>query len=138
ASRGSAGVFVLGPGCGVLGWSSMHLGPPIALVAVAGACLVWAIDNNLTRLIADADAVLVAQLKGLTAGAVNVALSLAAGHAVPPPASIAISLAVGAVSYGTSLVLFIVAMRGLGAARKGAYFALAPLFGALGRGALLG
>ena len=137
-SRVIAASVMLATGGVVLGWSSMHLDPPIALVAVAGACLVWAIDNNLTRLIADADAVLVAQLKGLTAGAVNVALSLAAGHAVPPPASIAISLAVGAVSYGTSLVLFIVAMRGLGAARTGAYFALAPFFGALGGVALLG
>jgi hypothetical protein len=40
-------------------------------------------------------------------------------------------------SYGTSLVLFIVAMRGLGAARTGAYFATAPFFGAAG-GLLLG
>lgn len=122
----------------VLGWPSGHLDVPIASIAVAGACLLWAIDNNLTRLVADADAVLVAQVKGLVAGTVNVVLSLAAGHAVPPPASIAISLVIGAVSYGTSLVLFIVAMRGLGAARTGAYFSLAPFFGALGGVALLG
>jgi hypothetical protein len=95
-------------------------------------------DNNLTRLIADADASLVARVKGLAAGTVNVALALAVGHAVPPPAPMAISLALGAFSYGTSLVLFILAMRGLGAARTGAYFALAPFFGALGGAVLLG
>jgi drug/metabolite transporter (DMT)-like permease len=133
-----AASVMLAAGGVVLGWPSGHLDLPIASAAVAGACLLWAIDNNLTRVIADADAVLVAQRKGLAAGAVNVALSLAAGHAVPPPASIAISLVVGAVGYGTSLVLFIVAMRGLGAARTGAYFALAPFFGALAGVALLG
>jgi hypothetical protein len=41
------------------------------------------------------------------------------------------------VSYGTSLVLFILAMRDLGAARTGAYFATAPFIGAAG-GLLLG
>jgi drug/metabolite transporter (DMT)-like permease len=133
-----AASVMLAAGGVVLGWPSGHLDLPIASAAVAGACLLWAIDNNLTRVIADADAVLVAQRKGLAAGAVNVALSLAAGHAVPPPVSIAISLVVGAVGYGTSLVLFIVAMRGLGAARTGAYFALAPFFGAMAGVALLG
>ena len=130
--------IILATGGIVLGWPSGHLDLPLASLAVAGACLLWAIDNNLTRLIAEADAALVAQVKGLAAGTVNVALALAAGHAVPPPASIAISLVLGAVSYGTSLVLFILAMRGLGAARTGAYFALGPFFGALGGVVLLG
>ncbi|HEV8532783.1 MAG TPA: DMT family transporter [Methylomirabilota bacterium] len=137
-TRVVAASVMLAAGGIVLGWPSGHLDLPIASAAVAGACLLWAIDNNLTRVIADADALLVAQRKGLAAGVVNVALSLAAGHALPPPASIAISLVVGAVGYGTSLVLFIMAMRGLGAARTGAYFALAPFFGALAGVALLG
>ncbi len=137
-SRVIAASAMLATGGVVLGWPSGHLDLPVASLAVAGACLLWAIDNNLTRLISDADAVLVAQVKGLAAGAVNVTLALAAGHAVPPPASIAISLLLGAVSYGTSLVLFILAMRGLGAARTGAYFALAPFFGALAGVVLLG
>ncbi len=137
-SRVIAASAMLATGGVVLGWPSGHLDLPVASLAVAGACLLWAIDNNLTRLISDADAVLVAQVKGLAAGAVNVTLALAAGHAVPPPTSIAISLLLGAVSYGTSLVLFILAMRGLGAARTGAYFALAPFFGALAGVVLLG
>src|SRR5712692_9348514 len=137
-SRVIVASVILATGGIVLSWPSGHLDLPVASLAVAGACLLWAIDNNLTRLIADADPVLVVQVKGLVAGAVNVTLALAAGHAVPPPASIAISLLLGAVSYGTSLVLFILAMRGLGAARTGAYFALAPFFGALVGVVLLG
>jgi len=65
-------------------------------------------------------------------------LALASGQAWPPLATIAFGLALGAVSYGTSLVLFILALRDLGAARTGAYFALAPFFGAAGGLVLLG
>ena len=126
-----AGAAVLATGGVVLGWVPGDIGLPVASVAVAGACLLWAIDNNLTRLIADADAVLIAQVKGLLAGVVNIVLALAAGDALPSSGSLAASLIVGAVSYGSSLVLFIVALRGLGAARTGAYFALAPFFGAV-------
>src|SRR5262245_38062558 len=138
SGRVVAGVAVLAVGGVVLGWSPGDLEVPIASLAVAGACLLWAIDNNLTRLIADADAVVLAQVKGLAAGAVNSAIALASGDALPSTASIATSLVVGAVSYGSSLVLFILALRGLGAARTGAYFALAPFFGALASVVLLG
>jgi hypothetical protein len=40
-------------------------------------------------------------------------------------------LAVGFAGYGLSLALFVVALRGLGTARTGAYFSVAPLFGVL-------
>ena len=40
-------------------------------------------------------------------------------------------LAVGAASYGVSLVLFILALKAMGAARTGAFFAVGPLAGAL-------
>jgi drug/metabolite transporter (DMT)-like permease len=99
-------------------------------LAVAGACALWALDNNLTRLIADIDAVVLAQVKGVTAGAVNVTLALSLAHQPPTWKAAVLSLALGALSYGSSLALFILAMRGLGAARTAAYFALAPFFGA--------
>ena len=38
---------------------------------------------------------------------------------------------VGFLGYGVSLVLFVLALRHLGAARTGAYFALAPFIGAV-------
>ena len=44
----------------------------------------------------------------------------------------------GLVSYGASLVLFVVALRRLGSARTGAYFSVAPFFGALIAVGLLG
>ena len=39
-------------------------------------------------------------------------------------------MVVGFVGYGVSLVLFVLALRGLGAARTGAYFSTAPFVGA--------
>jgi drug/metabolite transporter (DMT)-like permease len=103
------------------------LGP----LAIAGACLAWAIDNNLTRRISQADPVQIAMLKGSVAGAVNVAIALARGSSGPGPASLALAGVVGFVGYGLSLVLFVLALRHLGTARTGAYFSLAPFFGGI-------
>ncbi len=53
---------------------------------IAGACLAWGVDNNLTRKLSAADPVQVAMPKGLVAGPVNLALALAQGASLPPPA----------------------------------------------------
>ena len=64
----------------VLSWQGGDAeGKPIALAAIALACLGWAVDNNLTRKIALTDPVQIAALKGAVAGMVNVALALSAG-----------------------------------------------------------
>jgi drug/metabolite transporter (DMT)-like permease len=97
---------------------------------IALACLCWALDNNLTRKVSASDAVFLAALKGLTAGAVNTGIALLLAQRLPAPAGIAQAMAVGLLGYGVSLVLFVVALRGLGAARTGAYFSTAPFLGA--------
>jgi drug/metabolite transporter (DMT)-like permease len=114
-----------------LAWPGGRLEITAASLAIVAACALWALDNNLTRMIADLDALRIARLKGLVAGATNLILALALGQPRPGLAVTASSLALGAVSYGTSLVLFILAMRSLGAARTSGYFALAPFLGAL-------
>jgi len=96
---------------------------------IVGACLCWAVDNNLTRKASTNDAMLVACLKGLVAGACNTDVALLGGAVVPGLAAVSSSLLVGFLGYGLSLTLFVVALRGLGAARTGAYFSVAPLFG---------
>lgn len=103
------------------------LGP----LTIAGACLAWAIDNNLTRKVSLTDPVQIALLKGCAAGAVNVAIALGLGSSVPPPAVLAAAVMVGLGGYGISLVLFVTALRHIGTARTGAYFSLAPFFGGL-------
>jgi drug/metabolite transporter (DMT)-like permease len=102
----------------------------IGALAIAGACLAWGIDNNLTRKLAAADPVAITLAKGLAAGATNTTLAFALGAAVPAPATIGAAAAVGFFGYGVSLVLFVLALRHLGTARSGAYFATAPFIGA--------
>lgn len=107
-------------------------------VLVAFACLAWAIDNNLTRKVSGGDATTIACLKGLVAGAVNLVIAVVAGAAIPAASSVLFAGLVGFAGYGVSLVLFIVALRGLGTARTGAYFSVAPFFGAALALALIG
>lgn len=105
-------------------------GSLMGALAVTAACLCWAIDNNLTRKISASDAVFIAATKGLVAGTTNLALALTLGAAPPPALTLATAMLVGFVGYGVSLVLFVLALRGLGASRTGAYFSTAPFIGA--------
>jgi drug/metabolite transporter (DMT)-like permease len=105
---------------------------------VTGACLAWAIDNNLTRKVSLADASWIAMVKGLVAGSTNLALALLLGAAWPAPTVVLAAAAVGFASYGASLALFVVGLRELGTARTGAYFSVAPFFGAVLAIVLLG
>jgi drug/metabolite transporter (DMT)-like permease len=115
----------------LLAWEPGGAAISSGALLVIGACLCWAIDNNLTRKVSANDAMLVACLKGLVAGATNTGIALAAGAAFPNLAQLAGSLVVGFFGYGLSLTLFVVALRTLGTARTGAYFSVAPLFGVL-------
>ncbi len=103
----------------------------IGSLAIIGACLMWAFDNNLTRHISTADPIFIATSKGLIAGGVNVGLGLLRGGHLPPTLPLAGTIMLGFLSYGVSLVLFIYALRHLGSARTGAHFSTAPFFGAL-------
>ena len=97
---------------------------------IAGACLCWALDNNFTRKVSASDALFIAGLKGLAAGIVNVGIALVVGARWPAMPLVGIAMAVGLLGYGISLVLFVLALRGLGSARTGAYFSTAPFLGA--------
>ncbi len=111
--------------------SGADLGSPWPSLAILGACLAWALDNNLTRKVALTDATWLAAMKGIVAGPINLVLAFSLGAHLPVAGNIAAALVVGFFAYGVSLVLFIVAMRHLGTARAGAYFSIAPFFGAI-------
>jgi drug/metabolite transporter (DMT)-like permease len=97
---------------------------------IAGACLAWAIDNNFTRKVSAADPMQIAMAKGFAAGVVNVAVAFSLGAPLPGIGAIASAGLLGFFSYGVSLTLFVLALRHLGTARTGAYYALAPFIGA--------
>ncbi len=98
---------------------------------IAGACACWAIDNNLTRKVSIGDPVLIAALKGVSAGAVNLGAAAFLGLTWPHAGQIALAGLLGFAGYGVSLTLFVLALRHLGTARTGAYFSTAPFIGAL-------
>lgn len=129
--RVAVGMLSIVAGAVVLSASSeASLGSPLPSLAVLGACLCWGLDNNLTRKIALNDATWLAAVKGSVAGPVNLALALALGATIPAAGPIVGAMAIGLVAYGVSLALFIVGMRHVGTARAGAYFSIAPFFGA--------
>jgi drug/metabolite transporter (DMT)-like permease len=121
----TAGAVLLSVG-GSVAW-----GDAIGPIAIAVACLAWALDNNLTRKVALTDVTFIAMLKGLVAGSVNIAIAAAVGASWPGTNAILDAGAVGLAGYGVSLVLFVIALRHLGTARTGAYFSIAPFAGAL-------
>ena len=100
-------------------------------LAVAAACLCWAIDNNCTSRISHGDAPTLASIKGIAAGVVNVGLAFAVGAGMPSGVAVGSAMLVGLAGYGVSLVLFVLALREIGAARSGAYFSTAPFIGAV-------
>lgn len=139
-SRVVLGMVSIVAGGVVLSWPTGGEGPSgwVGPLAIAVACLCWAIDNNLTRKVSASDALFIAGAKGLIAGLVNCSLALALGVAVPEGATLFSAMLVGFLGYGLSLVLFVVALRDLGTARTGAYFSTAPFIGAIAALALLG
>jgi drug/metabolite transporter (DMT)-like permease len=116
----------------VLTWANdASFNSALPTLAIVGACLGWAIDNNLTRKVALADATFIAMIKGLVAGTANITLAWLLGTTLPQPSVLLAAGTIGFLSYGLSLVLFVVALRHLGTARTGAYFSTAPFVGAL-------
>jgi drug/metabolite transporter (DMT)-like permease len=105
-------------------------GLSLGALLIAGACICWGIDNNVTRKISGSDPSQIAMWKGLVAGTVNTALALLIGAKLPPLTTGLGVAAIGFLGYGVSLVLFVLALRHLGAARTGAYFSTAPFAGA--------
>lgn len=124
------GAFAILAGAVVLSWQNGGATLDTGGLLVAGACLAWGIDNNLTRKLSSADPVKLAMIKGLVAGVVNLSLAFSQGANLPHLSMVLGAGAVGFLGYGVSLVLFVLGLRHLGSARTGAYFSLAPFVGA--------
>lgn len=129
--RIALGMAAIVAGALVLSWSGdAGFAGVVPTLAVMGACLAWGIDNNLTRKLSLTDATWIAAIKGLVAGTVNLVLAFALGASLPSLPIVGAALVLGFVAYGVSLALFVIGLRHLGTARTGAYFSVAPFFGA--------
>lgn len=114
----------------LLSWdASGQWGFSLGALGIIGACVLWGVDNNVTRNISAKDPLMIVLVKGLGAGSFSLVLALVLGNALPSATITLGALVLGSLSYGLSIVLFIRAMRGLGAARTSALFGTAPLVG---------
>lgn len=125
-----SGALAILAGAVILSWSRGPLPIGWGALLIAGACLAWGIDNNLTRKLANADPLQIAATKGVVAGATNLLLAFAGGALLPSLSAIGGAALVGLFGYGVSLVMFVLALRHLGSARTAAYFSTAPFIGA--------
>lgn len=130
--RIAVGMLFITIGGGVLSWAGRpEVGVPWGAMLIIGACLMWAIDNNLTRKVSATNPIQIAAIKGVVAGTVNLALALIIDAKFPGGYTIPVAGFVGLLGYGISLTFFVLALRHIGTARTGAYFSLAPFVGAL-------
>jgi drug/metabolite transporter (DMT)-like permease len=101
------GAMAILAGAVLLSWPEAgNTGPPQlnwGSVLIVLACIMWGIDNNLTRKLSAADPLQIAMIKGLVAGAVNLALALSRGAPLPDVTPLAAAAAVGFLGYGVSL-----------------------------------
>lgn len=130
--RIALGMLSIVAGAVFLNWRpEATAGDFIGPAAIVGACLAWALDNNLTRKVSLSDPVQIAMIKGLVAGPVSLFIGYLLGGVLPPLATVGLGAVTGFLGYGVSLVLFVFALRHLGTARTGAYFSIAPFVGAV-------
>lgn len=113
----------------LLSWTGGAWGVSLGALGVIGACFLWGVDNNLTRHISAKNPLIIVGVKGLGAGTFSLVLAIVLGRSLPGAGVIVLAMFLGAVSYGLSIQLFILAMRGLGAARTSMLFGVAPFVG---------
>jgi drug/metabolite transporter (DMT)-like permease len=101
----------------------------LGALGIIAACILWGIDNNFTRNISAKDPLTIVTIKGLGAGSFSLGMAIVLGNKLPAWEVVLGALVLGSLSYGASIVLFIHAMRGLGAARTSALFSTAPIAG---------
>jgi drug/metabolite transporter (DMT)-like permease len=106
-------------------------GDAIGLAAVAVATLGWALDNAVARPLADRDPGAVVLAKGALGAGLSAGVALAAGDAFPRALDALGVFACGAIGFGASLRLYLLAQRRLGTARTASVFAVAPFVGAV-------
>lgn len=126
----------LGAATVMLAAATLSVAPGMAMAAdvwgvlgIAGACALWALDNNLMQRLSLRDPLALAQVKGLVGGGFALLLAVLGRHDVPAVGTLSVGLLLGFVSYGLSVALAAYAMRAIGAAREAALFSTAPFIG---------
>jgi len=128
--RVTAAALLITAGAAILvGTSFASSATLLGVCLVAAAALAWALDNHLSRALADLDPLQVVAAKGLLGAAMSGAAAIAVGDARPDLIRAFELLLLGGFGYGVSLQLYLRAQHIVGAARTASVFATAPFFG---------
>jgi len=129
--RGLLAALLTMAGAVVLSEGSLRGANGLGSAFIALATLAWGIDNNLSQRLSLRDPIQIATFKAAGASLPMLALALLLGHRFPSlPVTLGL-LAIGALGYGISIWLDLLALRDLGAAREAVLFSTAPFVGAL-------
>ena len=129
--RGLVSALLTIVGAVVLSQGSLSGANALGVALLALATLAWGIDNNLSQRLSLRDPIQIATAKAAGASLPMLLLASLLGHAFPPlPLTLAL-LGIGALGYGISIWLDLLALRDLGAAREAVLFSTAPFVGAL-------
>lgn len=93
------------------------------------ACVCWGLENNCTRMLSSKNPIQIVTIKGIGSGFGSLVIALCVGESLPAFSAVVMTLLLGFVAYGLSIVFYIYAQRELGAARTSAYYAIAPFIG---------
>ncbi len=129
--RGLIAAVLILSGAVLLTEGSLHGATLQGTLLIAGACLAWGIDNNLSQRLSLRDPLQIALLKAIGASVPMLLLALAAGQTLPAWPALLGLLVIGALGYGLSIWLDLLALRHLGAARESLVFSTAPFVGLL-------
>jgi drug/metabolite transporter (DMT)-like permease len=103
----------------------------LGAAGIVCSCIFWGLDNNLMGKVPLKDPGTLVILKGLAGGSILLMMMIVLHIPAPGPEIILATMLTGFFTFGLGLMLLITAIRSLGAARTGAYFATAPFIGAL-------
>jgi drug/metabolite transporter (DMT)-like permease len=115
----------------ILSWKDGAWGFSLGAVGVLTACFLWGLDNNFTRHISIKDPFTIVMIKGFVSGFFSLLLAVVLSVELPDIELMIFAMTVGFFCYGLSIVLFVFALRRLGAARTSGYFGIAPFIGTL-------
>lgn len=99
-------------------------------VLIILATMVWGLENNFTRNLSDNSSIKITAIKGTFSGLSSILLAYFLNQMTWDVSLILLSMLLGFVSYGLSIMFYIYAQRSLGASKTSSFYALAPFLGA--------
>ncbi len=111
------------------GTSGFSISAGSLFVLLATVC--WGLENNCTRSISDKSTYQIVILKGFGSGFGSFCIACAIGEKLPAPRYVLAAMVLGFVAYGLSVFTYVRAQRHIGAAKTGAFYAIAPFVGSI-------